>query len=354
MAAPQNQQSEFILISPNWIVRRPADDASIWRVLFFNQFLVAHPQPQAPLAPQHAQQQQQQNLPQNAVQQQLLQANLDTLDVLTLEQILVPLFDTHVVRVSNTWSFHWLPGANPTNIHHPTVPIPKTYASFKNVGVHLCVPSNIRVISTSRAIFNFMNYRWARDRTVVISNCYLSKLVTDLNRHKFFKQIVETTLRGTREMDIHTGRYHRLESRITDFSRYCESVRRITFRCGRGCEWVENPVTHQQRVVEHLSYTWRPHGFLVGRMAAQDIHFKQTRIWPAGLERIFRRYLYLTAEWRNARGLLGAIRRKRVRANERHPIRMTFEIEFMAMRTNHMNAFLQYENHGGFTVTVSC
>ncbi|KAK5940963.1 hypothetical protein PMZ80_006240 [Knufia obscura] len=221
MAAPQNQQSEFILISPNWIVRRPADDASIWRVLFFNQFLVAHPQPQAPLAPQHAQQQQQQNLPQNAVQQQLLQANLDTLDVLTLEQILVPLFDTHVVRVSNTWSFHWLPGANPTNIHHPTVPIPKTYASFKNVGVHLCVPSNIRVISTSRAIFNFMNYRWARDRTVVISNCYLR-----------------------------------------------------------------------------------------------------------------------------------AIRRKRVRANERHPIRMTFEIEFMAMRTNHMNAFLQYENHGGFTVTV--
>lgn len=81
--------------------------------------------------------------------------------------------------------------------------------------------------------------------------------------------------------------------------------------------------------------------------------FINTNVWPVGLERDFRCYLYSTAERRNAQGLLQSIIRRRQRRKEKHPIRMTFEIEFMVMRQNHPSNIFQFSNQGGFVVLVS-
>jgi len=348
MAAPQNHSSCFILDNPNFQIQRPADDASINYLLFLagNQFLIA--QNQAPLQPNQS------NQPQNAQPLQQLQGplNFGNLPVVILQQIAVHAFNNRPVQIVNPWSFQWLPGANRTNIYDPTVPIPKTYTTFKNSGIRLRVPTDIRAIAYSRPIFNALLPTYGRHKAVIIDNCYLSQLVSSVSHHRLFQHILRMLLDRTRTMTIRTGRYHRLERKITDFSRYCDSVRDIRIQCQRGCKWVEN-LAQERRVHQHLSYSWLPHGYLVNMSAGQSVHFRQTNTWPAGLEPRFRRYMYATAEWRNAQGLVQAIVRKRRRSNDRRSIRMTFEIQLMVMRTNHANAFLQHSGQGGFEVLVS-
>ena len=347
MAAPQNHPSYFILDNPNFQIQRPANDASINHLLFLagNQFLLAQHQPHHPPN--------QQNQPQTAQPQQLLQAPLTfgNLPVVILQQIVAHVFNDRPVQIVNPWFFQWLPGANRTNIHAPTVPIPKTYTTFKNSGIRLRVPTDIRAIAYSRPIFNALLPTYGRHKAVIIENCHLSQLVSSVSHHRLFQHILRMLLNRTRNMTIRTGRYHRLESRITDFSRYCGSVRNIRIQCQRGCKWVEN-VAQERRVHQHLSYAWLPHGYLVNISAGQSVHFRQTNTWPAGLEPTFRRYMYATAEWRNAQRLVQAILRKRQRSNDRQPIQTTFEIQLMVMRANHANAFLQYSGQGGFEVLV--
>jgi len=196
---------------------------------------------------------------------------------------------------------------------------------------------------------------YGRHKTVIISNCHLSQLVSSLNEYTMLQEMLQILLERTRTMIIETGPYHRLEGRITNFSRYCDSVRNITIRCARrsGCKWVADPVSHRRRVHRHLSYFWRPHGAVIRVPRNITAGLVQSNAWPAGLERDFRRYLYLTAEWRNAQGLLQAIIRRRQRREEIHPIRMTFEVDLMVMRHNHPNSVAQRSNHGGFEVLVS-
>lgn len=349
MALPQNHPSYLVLDNPNFQRWRLAHDASINRELFVagNQYLLAQPQPLPQPMPQPQPPQQQQQ------QQQPHRLNLAQLPVVVLEQILVPLFNTRPVQIVNPWSFQWAPGANHSNIYDPTVPIPKAFPSFANSGVRLFVPTDIRMIAISRPIFNAMIYTYGRHKPVLISNCYLSQLVSSLNHLQFFQQILRRLLRRTRAMVIKTGRYHRLERRITDFARYCDSVRVIQVLCERGCRWVETPLTQQHRVEQHLSYSWLPNGWLVRCTDNQIARFIQRNAWPAGLERAFRRYMYATAEWRNAQRLVQAIARKRQRTRDLQPIQMRFDIRFMVMQQNHVNALIQHSDRGGFQVLVS-
>lgn len=282
--------------------------------------------------------------------------NFAQLPLVIHEQILFPFIEEQrAVRIVNPWFFQWRQGANHSNVHEPSGRTPKSYASFRNVGVRLSVPSDVRRFALSRAIFRGLLEVYGRHKTVFVTNCYLSQLVSSLNAHKLLQAIVRILLRTTRMMVIETGPYHRLEGKISNFSQHCDSVRHIEVRCPheRGCKWVEDLVTHRRRVQRHLSYTWRPHGRLILLPMSTIARFIHTNAWPVGLERDFRRYLYSTAEWRNARGLLQAIIRRRQRLKEKHNIQMTFQIELMVMRFNHSNHILQNSNHGGFVVLVS-
>ncbi|KAK5089807.1 hypothetical protein LTR70_006183 [Exophiala xenobiotica] len=349
---PQDQPSYFMLTTGAFSRAMRPNNGSINHALFVsgNQFFLGqpqtHPQPQG---------NQQQNSAQAPQQQLVLPVNFVQLPLVIHEQILVPFIDQRPVRIVNPWFFQWRQGANRSNVHDPTVPTPKSYASFRNAGVQLRVPSDIRNFALSSATFRGLLETYGHHKIVIISNCYLSQLVSSLNTHTLLQKILRTLLRRTRTMLIETGRYHRLEGRISDFSQYCDSVRYIEVQCGheRGCKWVANPATHRRRVHRHLSYTWRPHGQVMAIPRNTIAGFVNTNAWPVGLERDFRRYLCSTAEWRNAQGLLQAIIRRRQRRKEKHPIRMTFEIEFMVMRLNHPNSILQISNHGGFVVLVS-
>lgn len=138
---PQNQHSYFMLYTGAFSTAIRPNNGSINHALFVrgNQFFHGQPQPQ--LQPQANQQQ---NPVQTPQQQLTLPVNFVQLPLVIHQQILVPFIDRRPVRIVNLWFFQWRQGVNRTNVHDPTVPIPKSYTSFSNVGVQLEVPSDIR------------------------------------------------------------------------------------------------------------------------------------------------------------------------------------------------------------------